>query len=574
MTQISGTRVSTAPVTLGDGTRGLIRLVSTSNPFYALSAMLVIVGLWVSFGAQVRASETWALMVGMSGYTLLLAVTACLLVRFVGVWDDVRTVMLLVVLMFLATSVTFDEVLARDPSRGIAGYLGGLAFAVAISEGMLRGIDLKLPALFRGPYYLVLALFYLYPVALTPLLDRPRSEALSWAMFGFTPIAGLAALTLLPAIRRGRGYVRDNGSPWRWAWYPWTLFGVLAFGVLARSALLCWSMHHLRSAEREPYLFGPYFLVPFLMAVAVLLLEIGLVERKRGVIASALGMPAVLVVLSMVGHRPDPVFQEFLGHFIRRLGGTPLYLTVMASSAFFAYAAVRRVSMATEFLTGTLALLAFVGPGTIDLGELTSPRPAPILAIAALQLGLGLWRRQTWRCLIGVGGVITALMIAMPGQGGSLPQGPVAYHLVMVAVLALGAAFDDALGRFLRSAGAGMVLIGCVGLMMTRMNFPALLPVWAVLAYPLVLSALLAGYGGWLRHRPSLVIAVLILAGWLGAFAWRGYAVLRMSVSGLDYIAVGMGLFALAVLTSMAKGGVGPWRVAACGEKGGTEWSE
>jgi hypothetical protein len=29
----------------------------------------------------------------MVGYTLLLAVTACFLVRFVGVWDDVRTVL-------------------------------------------------------------------------------------------------------------------------------------------------------------------------------------------------------------------------------------------------------------------------------------------------------------------------------------------------------------------------------------------------------------------------------------------------------------------------------------------------
>mgnify|MGYP000126314188 CR=1 FL=1 len=33
------------------------------------------------------------------------------LVRFGNVWDDVRTVLLLVVLMFLATSVTFDDVL-------------------------------------------------------------------------------------------------------------------------------------------------------------------------------------------------------------------------------------------------------------------------------------------------------------------------------------------------------------------------------------------------------------------------------------------------------------------------------
>src|SRR6059058_4636954 len=119
-------RFDSAPPSRAGGSRGLIRWVCTSNPFYVLSALLVCLGLWVSFGSQVDASQTWALLFGMAGYTLLLAVTACLLVRFVGVWDDVRTVLLLVVLMFLATSVTFDEVLVLDPARGLACYLGGL----------------------------------------------------------------------------------------------------------------------------------------------------------------------------------------------------------------------------------------------------------------------------------------------------------------------------------------------------------------------------------------------------------------------------------------------------------------
>ena len=83
---------------------------------------MVCPGLWVSFGSQVDASQTWALLFGLVGYTLLLAVTACLLVRFIGVWDDVRTVLLLVVLMFLATSVTFDEVL---PAARRGGSVAG-----------------------------------------------------------------------------------------------------------------------------------------------------------------------------------------------------------------------------------------------------------------------------------------------------------------------------------------------------------------------------------------------------------------------------------------------------------------
>src|SRR4051812_12253754 len=168
MSHFTAVRPPSAPPSAPDP-GGLLRWLCTSNPFYVVSAGLFLVGLWISFGAQTRDVDTYALMSGLAGYTLLLAVTACLLVHFVAVWDDVRTVLLLVVLLFLATSVTFDEVLVSNPSRGVACYLGGLLFAIAVSEGVLRSIRLVLPGWFRVPYYLILALFFLYPLALSPL---------------------------------------------------------------------------------------------------------------------------------------------------------------------------------------------------------------------------------------------------------------------------------------------------------------------------------------------------------------------------------------------------------------------
>jgi hypothetical protein len=541
---------------LAGGARGLFRWVCTSNPFYVLSALAVCLGLWISFGAQVRVEQTGALMAGMAGYTLLLAVTACLLVRSVGVWDDVRTVLLLVVLMFLATSVTFDEVLARSPRLGVACYLGGLAFAVAVSEGMLRGIRLGLPACFRAPYYLILALFFLYPLAISPLLEQPRSEALSWALFGFSPAAGLVALALLPAARRGPEAVRDNGSPWRWPLYPWTLFGLLGFGVMARSALLCWSMHHIERAEAEPYIFGPYFLVPFLLGVAALLLEIGLAGRRKGVLRAALAVPPILLVLAMVGHRPEVVYQGFLAQFVARLGGTPLYLTLLATAGFYAYAALRRVGPAVEALTAAMAALAVVGPSTLDLGELTAPRAWPLLAVAALQLGLGLWRRDSWRCLVGVGCLALAATVGLAGSGAGTHRGPVAFHLAMVAALIVGAAFDDALGRLLRRAGAAMALLACLAVASGRLDGAGPLPSWVPAAYPPAMAALIALYGLGLGDRAAIAAGVIAAGFWLAAAGWRGYCALRQVVAGLDYITVGLVLFALAVLTSVAKGGL------------------
>jgi hypothetical protein len=527
----------------------LVRWVCTSNPFYVLSAGLFLVGLWVSFGAQVREMDTWALTFGLAGYTLLLAVTACLLVRFGNVWDDVRTVLLLVVLMFLATSVTFDEALVSDPARGLACCLGGLLFAVAVTEGLLRGMRLALPGLFRVPYYLILALFFLYPPALTPLVDQPRSEALMWGLFGFSTAAGLVFLTLLPAARRGPEYVRDNGSPWRWPLYPWVLFGVLGFAVPGRAFLLCWSMQLLDAADRDRLIFGPYFLVPFGLAIAILLLEGGLARKRRGTIATALALPVGLAVLAAVGHRHDPIYQGFLDALNARLGGGPVFLTLLAAAGFYAYATLRRVPGAAGALTAVLMVLAVVDPDTLDTDELVVPRPEPLLAAALLQLALGLRRRSAWHCLVGTG-LAAGAALALPEEVAF--RGPIAFHLGVLGVLTIGAAFNDAFGRLLRGVGAALVLLACLGVTLAR---PAEVPPWAILAYPLVMAAFLLAYGLWLRHRPSYFGAAAGLAcGGVGA-CWTGYRTAREVVAGLDQIALSLALFGLAVFVSLGKSG-------------------
>ena len=59
-----------------------------------------------------------------------------------------------------------------------------------------------------------------------------------------------------------------------------------------------------------------------------------------------------------------------------------------------------------------------------------------------------------------------------------------------------------------------------------------------------------------LGHRTSLAVAGLILSRWLARRRLAGLRSLRQVVAGIDYIAIGMVLFGLAVLTSMVKGGM------------------
>jgi hypothetical protein len=550
---IMAANVHTASVRLpGGGPREWVRWICTRNPFYVISAGLFLAGLWISFKDPAEDEETWALMTGLAGYTLLLAVTACLLVRFGHVWDDVRTVLLLVVLMFLTTSVTFDEVLVIDPFQGIICYLGGLLLAIGVSEAVLRGIRLRLPPLFRLPYYLILSLFFLYPLALRPVVDPnwPHSEATMWGLFLFSPVAGLVFLTLLPAIRRGPEYVENNGSPWHWPLYPWVLFGLLALAVPARAFLFCWSMHPVALVNLQDLIFGPYFLVPFGFAVAVLVLEIGLVSGRRDVLWFALAIPAGLIWLAVTGQRPDPIYQEFRVFFTRRLGADPLFLTVVGSAVFYVYAMCRRVPLAAEALTATLAGLAVVGPTTIDAREFLPPQFVPILLAALLQLGLGAWYRQSWRCLLGCGGLLAAAVVILADA--SLPiLGLALFHLALLAILIIGAVFGDTLAHALRLVGCGLVMLaGMAALFVEPIPW---LPEWVNLAYPLVMAGVLASYAKLLGYWPGLFFAALIPVCWLLVAGARGYLILRQLIKGLDYLAISLALFALAVLISLGK---------------------
>ncbi len=554
-TQITALRPSLPAIRPG-GTRGLIRFVCTSNPFYVLSAGLFLAGLWISFGTQVDIAETSALMSGLAGYTLLLALTACLLVRFGGVWDDVRTVLLLVVLMFLATSVTFDYLLVMDSPRGTTCCLIGLAFAVSVSEGLLRGTRLKLHALFRAPYYAILALFFLYPIGLSQLTRDPHGETLMWALFSFSSVTGLVFLSLLPAIRQGPDYVRDNGSPWHWPLYPWTLFGLLALAVPARAVLFCYSMQHLAGSEGDQLLFGPFFIVPFGLVVAVLLLEIGIVASRTGALLTALTVPAGLVLFLMVGHRDDPMYRRFLELVSFRADIDPLSLLLLASACFYAYAARRRVPLALAALTAALVALAVVDRYTLETNDLGTPRAVPLFVAGMLQLVLGRVRRSTWHFLLG-GALTGCSVLALPlGPGAALLRGVIAYHLVLTGVLILGAVFDDTLARLLRLAGAVLILHASVMAMVASWQDRSDIPVYLLAVYPLVLAGIAAGYGSYLRHRPSLVVAGVVLLGWLGAVGLRGYIVLRPFIAGLDYITLSIVLFVVAVGISLYKAGL------------------
>jgi hypothetical protein len=86
-------------------------------------------------------------------------------------------------------------------------------------------------------------------------------------------------------------------------------------------------------------------------------------------------------------------------------------------------------------------------------------------------------------------------------------------------------------------------------------------------AYPVAMACMLAVYGVWRWHVPSLVIAALIFTVWSLASGWQIYRACRQLIVGLDYLVLSLMVFLVAIAVSLAKAGlvtrwVATWREA------------
>jgi hypothetical protein len=259
----------------------------------------------------------------------------------------------------------------------------------------------------------------------------------------------------------------------------------------------------------------------------------------------------------MAGHRNDAIYREFLDLFVARLGGHPLYLTVVASACFYAYAALRRVELAVEALTAALLVLGFVMPDSTRLELFKVPAELPLLAAVLLQFLMGLWRRDAWRCLFAMQGLVAVAAILVPRDLLPSPlREAIFFHLAVLGVYVIATVFHDEAGRLLRGLAAALVVVACVVDLFALLDHPGTAPLWALLLYPLCMAALLAAYGRLLGHRPSVALAGAVVVCWLVRTSWWAYVALRQVVAGLDQIVLSMALFVVAVLISLGKSGL------------------
>ena len=119
--------------------RSLARFLYTQNPFYLISCFLILYGLQIAtIAGGDLFSRSIFLTISIAAYTLLMAVTCVGVVRLGKVWEDARSILLVVIISQVALSTGLDELSITDWSTAAPLLVLTATFAFVITELTIR----------------------------------------------------------------------------------------------------------------------------------------------------------------------------------------------------------------------------------------------------------------------------------------------------------------------------------------------------------------------------------------------------------------------------------------------------
>ncbi|WP_182865553.1 hypothetical protein [Stieleria mannarensis] len=496
------------------GRDSFARFLYNQNPFYLISCLLVIYGcqsLAVSGGGLIDKSLSMA--GGIAAYTLLMAVVCVGVVRIANVWDDARSIFLVVVISLVAVTTGFDELCIGEQPMARAFACAAAALVLLVVESVLWSCGIRLSFWYRTALYAHFAVLIGFPLLLGNAVATRNDSLANWGSVLFSAAIGASVLLLIPAVRRGQQSVRGNGTPWNWPLYPLSAFVVLVVLAGIRSHAIWMSFGFYGVAGK----FEPFLLLPILAAVIVLVAEAGLGQRNQTLQGVAMvSTSGLLLCASTRGGATWLPIQSDLAY------GFGSSLTVTLGMIFLVYSwmtlrGVRYASLAvatTLLVTGLAAPIPEIGQ-SYGLASWMFPAAAcVILLVMTLRRVDADW---LWAALAGM----AATTIAMVGDAyGRQTDGLIAgVALATLAMLVIGATFKTPLAVFLRYLAAGVMSFAATVIVFRFLQDPRGVILYAV-AGMAILSLI---YAFLIRRRGWLAIAVLQAVLFCGTFSYQGH---------------------------------------------------
>jgi hypothetical protein len=409
-----------------------------------------------------------------------------------------------------------------------------------------------LPWAYRFPFYLLLLLLFAYPAWLGHLSLENRLTEMSSYVLGFPMIAAVLFALLAPAARRRGADVTNNGTPWGWPLYPWSLFVLVAVGVMFRAYAVSMSFDPTKTFATG---FQAYFFIPLFLSWILLWVE-GADHSKSGRQAVAVIAPLSLLLLALPGATNTLAQQRYLD-LLQNAAGSPIQVTAALLIAYFVCIWIRGIHGAEAGLLICLSVLAVADSDTLDLETIAPLNAVPLVIAVGLLLFGSIARRSAIRLALATAIIVGALSYGLQGTAFVALDGYLPIHLMFFLLMSLGILFHDWLGRLIARAAA-YVLPGAAILMLINYRFlfsDVPLPMHAAVA--LIAAALAAAY--WLKIRrfadlvaaaTCLVVSVAFIAEY---FIGRGLA--QLLLQGKRWIAWGVVCFIAGLLISLAKAG-------------------
>jgi hypothetical protein len=457
VTPVTDPPVSKSPVSVRPS---LLKKLYNHNPFYALSAVLMLFSIRSMYGdLAIGEINCWIMMGVMGGYTLFLAVSGWLIIRFGKVWEDARSIIVILLFLFMAISVSADDLFARVGSarEGVYIILVGYLFSAVVSELFLYGTGIRLGVLYRIPYHLILAAFFIAPWFCSSQQNLWTSDQQKWNLFLFPFISALMFLTLYPAVRKGSEYIQKSGTPWNWPWFPWITFGVFAALISFRSYLLCmafepdgpvWKVHNSRVAINFDSIWGIYFLIPICFVFLFLILEYAYQTKSKKLANKTLYYTPLLFLMSFT-----PGFGEVSSRFYQSVVheyASPVWVTTCAIILFCSWAWLRKVPKAGIGLVTSLLVLSVVSPETVNFKTFRQPEAWPLLIAGAVLLFQGLSAQSSSCCALASIILTGGIWFVIPNTVSVEYRILIISHLLLVSWGLAGLFIRDSFTRFLR----------------------------------------------------------------------------------------------------------------------------
>jgi hypothetical protein len=514
----------------------LLRLYN-HNPFYVISALLMLFAVRNAYGTQEIGSINCWLMLGvLCGYTALLSFIGVLIVRCGKVWEDARSIFVVVLLLFLATSVSADDLFVKMESRtgGLLLLLGCYFFSALTTEGVFRGVGIRLGWLYRLPYHLLIALFFFAPWWTSPELHPRSPMAMEWLIVAFPVASAALVLMLLPAVRRGSAYLANNGTPWPWPLFPWIGFGVLIVAHALRSFAMCMTfgprgpiwLPSSSGSGREfinfDTMWGPYFLIPLAFAVLVLILE-GTLTSGNTRLQRRVMISAPLLLLMALPFSTGPVFRDFFERLTSVIA-SPLWIALGLVWLLYGRAWLANVRYAGSGLMSATLLYSVVGLATTGPATATPLQPWPWLLVGAALLISG-FKRSSLRQAAGAAMFVIGLRTLLPETDLAGFRNAVSLHVLWAAIVVIGFTTRDHATRLMQCLGA--VLFPLAALAVSASPSADTLPASWKLTYVAILAGVALGIAVLFRSRVYryAVIAIGVATAFeMATLAYRGSA--------------------------------------------------